>query len=237
MSATNSQSTAASRSRAALPSDYRRVLEASNLPIEQAVAIADMVELALSDTAARNAALEEAAKLVESSPSAYRKEIAERIRALKGSAAPKSLPQIPCDPVPEYARPEKSDSTNSLHGEAGLAKGIQIVQPAAAAPDAELVSKGAPWNWATDQNVADICGQDRFRLESRADANHNFAIGRPFAESLISLLNECERRLSRQPAEARVSEEAVQVADRGEVTRKNFEILARELLRLARKGG
>ena len=47
MSATNSLSTAASRSRAALPSDYRRVLEASNLPIEQAVAIADMVELAV----------------------------------------------------------------------------------------------------------------------------------------------------------------------------------------------
>ena len=46
-SAANSLSTAASRSRAALPSDYRRVLEASNLPIEQAVAIADMVELAL----------------------------------------------------------------------------------------------------------------------------------------------------------------------------------------------
>ena len=52
MSATNSQSTAASRSRAALPSDYRRVLEASNLPIEQAVAIADMVELALRSESA-----------------------------------------------------------------------------------------------------------------------------------------------------------------------------------------
>ena len=50
--ATSTDTTAASRSRDALPSDYRRVLEASNLPIEQAVAIADMVELALRSESA-----------------------------------------------------------------------------------------------------------------------------------------------------------------------------------------
>ena len=68
----STETTAASRSRAALPSDYRRVLEASNLPIEQAVAIADMVELALrSDTAARDAALEEVLRQISERTNRY----------------------------------------------------------------------------------------------------------------------------------------------------------------------
>ena len=88
------ETTAASRSRAALPSDYRRVLEASNLPIEQAVAIADMVELALSDTAARDAALEEAAAVCENAADApfgthanhVVRKVAAALRALKNAA-------------------------------------------------------------------------------------------------------------------------------------------------------
>ena len=55
--------------------------------------------------------------------------------------------------------------------------------------------EGKPWPF-TNQEVADFCGVERFRLESRRSASNSFAIGEPFATSLISLLGECERRLA-----------------------------------------
>ena len=63
--------------------------------------------------------------------------------------------------------------------------------------------KGPPWDWATDKNLADCCGQSSFRLKARADANRNFSIGWPFAESLIALLDECERRFDMNNGEGK----------------------------------
>ena len=82
---------------------------------------------------------------------------------------------------------------------AQIRKAIGLAQRA----EVRDMKKGSPWDWASDKNMADCCGQASFRLRSRADANRNFAIGWPFAEELIALLDECGRRFDMNNGESK----------------------------------
>jgi len=117
----NSHRTPQSRSRAALPEDYRARLEASNLPIEIAVAIADMVDLALRSD--RDAILEEAAMCAESVPTVlchngdmFSERVAKAIRALKEAA----------QQVPQAARPGASDAPTDVFSPVGAAPCVMV---------------------------------------------------------------------------------------------------------------
>ena len=114
------------------------------------------------------------------------------------TAMPASLTSAgPSTPAPQDEIPYRA--TLKFDHETRVVTGTMAV-PSSTAPLTDR--KGTPWDWATDKNMADCCGQARFRLASRADANRNFAIGWPFAEELIALLGECDRRFTALSARA-----------------------------------
>ena len=237
-SAANSQGTAASRSRAALPSDYRRVLEASNLPIEQAVAIADMVELALrSDITA-----------TEQEPCAWRWK--DKFEDLHGSGPWRYQQHAPMDtdavkieplyPLPWAPTPNRSDESvrvpreptqeirfaicdmmfgewrnEELHLQAKCLDEADEIYRAilAAAPKSLPQEQIASLNHKAGEIPQVVALQDQ---PAAAAPNAELVrrlwriiVSNENAPAVYALLNEAAAALSRQPAGAKVGEKAL----------------------------